>query len=136
MHPPATAARAPAVHERVYPAESRQIRAVRADLRRLLADCPAAEEVVLCASELATNAALHSDSRQPGGEFTVRAQIHRGYRVTIEVEDSGGVWAGLPALDDRPHGLDIIRALAAECGVRLNQSGRTVWVRLDWLRPD
>src|SRR6266478_3363036 len=39
-----------------------QIRAVRADLRGLLGDCPMADDVILCASELAANAAIHSRS--------------------------------------------------------------------------
>jgi hypothetical protein len=42
-----------------------QIRAVRADLRALLGDSPIADDVILCASELAANAALHSRSRKP-----------------------------------------------------------------------
>ena len=40
--------------------------------------CPMADEVILCASELATNAALHSYSRRPGGTFTVRGEIRPG----------------------------------------------------------
>ena len=51
---------------------------VRADLRALLQECPVADEVILCASELAANAALHSDSRLVGGTFTVRATVHHG----------------------------------------------------------
>ena len=38
-------------------------------------DCPRADDVILCASELAANAALHSRSRLPGGTFTVRATV-------------------------------------------------------------
>jgi hypothetical protein len=37
-------------------------------------------------------AALHSGSRLPGGQFTVRAEIHPGDYVWIEVEDNGGPW--------------------------------------------
>jgi anti-sigma regulatory factor (Ser/Thr protein kinase) len=40
------------------------------------------------ACELATNAVLHSASRNPGGTFTVRASIFDDH-VRIEVEDNG-----------------------------------------------
>ncbi len=73
-----------------YPGSTEQIRAVRAALRPLLRDCPVADEVILCASELAANAALHSRSRLPGGTFTVRASINLGRQAQIEVEDDGG----------------------------------------------
>jgi hypothetical protein len=37
-----------------YPGTADQIRVVRADLRALLDDCPMADDVLVCASELAT----------------------------------------------------------------------------------
>jgi anti-sigma regulatory factor (Ser/Thr protein kinase) len=75
-----------------YPGGIEHIRAVRADLRPLLRDCPMADEVILCASELAANAAIHSRSRLPGGTFTVLAVINPGDHAQIEVEDGGGPW--------------------------------------------
>ena len=73
-----------------YPGSPEQISAVRADLRPLLRGCPMADDVILCASELAANAAIHSYSRLPGGTFTVRAKISPGDYAWIEVEDNGG----------------------------------------------
>src|SRR5215467_708563 len=64
--------------EVTYPGGTEHIRAVRADLRTVLDDCPRADDVILCASELAANAALHSRSRLPGGTFTVRATVSPG----------------------------------------------------------
>ena len=100
-----------------YPGSPEQISAVRADLRPLLRGCPMADDVILCASELAANAAIHSHSRLPGGTFTVRAKISPGDYAWIEVEDNGGPWT--PAVRDpsQHHGLDIVRALASECGI-------------------
>ena len=55
-----------------------------------LAGCPAADDAILCLSELASNSVLHSNSRKPGGTFTVRVTSHEGNYVHIEVEDNGG----------------------------------------------
>jgi serine/threonine-protein kinase RsbW len=108
------------------------VRAVRADLRPILHDCPMADDVILCASELAANAAIHSHSRLPGGTFTVRAKISPGDYAWIEVEDNGGPWAPTVRNPSQHDGLDIVRALASECGIDGDQDGRTIWARFDW----
>jgi anti-sigma regulatory factor (Ser/Thr protein kinase) len=88
--------------------------------------------VILCLSELAANAVLHSDSRRPGGTFTVRIERCPGAYVLIEVEDDGGPWLA-PAPDPGSgRGLDIVRVLAAEWGVAASHTGRTVWARFSW----
>ena len=85
---PATDASATWIH--VFPARAEQVRHARRFLALALDDCPMAEEIVLCLSELASNSVLHSASREAGGCFTVRAEIHHGERVRIEVRDDGG----------------------------------------------
>jgi hypothetical protein len=103
-----------------------------ADLRGLLDGCPMADDVILCASELAANAAVHSNSRLPGGQFTVRAEIHPGDYVWLEVEDNGGPWIEAAPDTGQGHGLDIIRALASDCGIDGDYITRIVWARFDW----
>lgn len=119
---------------RTYPGTPDQIANVRADLRALLAGCPIADDVILCASELAANAALHSESRLPGASFTVQVEIYPGDYAWIEVEDSGGTWTAAAPNVTRGHGLDIIQALASDWGIDGSQTGRVVWTRIDW--PD
>ena len=131
MRPPAQAL-AGRTSEITYPGAAEHIRAVRADLRPLLAGCPMADDVILCASELATNAVLHSNSRLPGGTFTVRAAISPGHHVRIEVEDNGGPWTTATSGTARHHGLDIICIVANEWGIDGDYAGRTVWARFDW----
>ena len=97
-----------------YPGSTEHIRAARADLRAILGDCPMADDVILCASELAANAAIHSNSRLPGGTFTVRATISSGHCLRIEVEDNGGPWTSAVSGPTGHHGLDIVRALATD----------------------
>jgi anti-sigma regulatory factor (Ser/Thr protein kinase) len=118
--------------EVTYPGTAEHIRAVRADLRPLLVGCPMADDVILCASELAANAALHSNSRLSSGTFTVRVEISPGCYARIEVEDSGGPWT--PALPDSTghHGLDIVRALATDWGIEDDRTIRSTWARFDW----
>jgi len=78
MHTSAARAHALRTSGVTYRGNMEYVSAVRADLRALLPDCPMADDVILCASELAANAALHSHSRLPGGTFTVRATVHPG----------------------------------------------------------
>ena len=115
-----------------YPGTAEHIRIVRADLRAVLHECPMAHDVILCASELAANAAIHSRSRLPGGPFTVRAKISPGDHAWIEVEDNGGPTS--PGIRDTAghHGLDIVRALATDWGIGGDHTTRTIWARFDW----
>ena len=115
-----------------YRGRPEHVRQARADARDLLAECPAADEVILCLSELAANAVLHSHSRRPGGSFTVRIDSHPGAYIRIEVKDDGGPWLA-PAPDPGSgRGLEIVGALAANWGVATSRAGRTVWARFDW----
>jgi len=115
-----------------YGGRPEHVRQARADARGLLAGCPAADEVILCLSELAANAVRHSNSRRPGGTFTVRIGSRPGAYIRMEVEDDGGPWLA-PAPDPGSgRGLDIISALAAEWGIATSPAGRTVWARFDW----
>ena len=115
-----------------YTGSMEYVSAVRADLRALLRGCSMADGVILCASELAANGALHSHSRLPGGAFTVRATVHPGCHVRIEIEDNGGPWIALPSHPGGHHGLDIVRALASEWGINGDHAARTIWARFDW----
>jgi serine/threonine-protein kinase RsbW len=118
--------------EVTYPGGTEHIRAVRAHLRAVLDDCPMADDVILCASELAANAAQHSRSRLPGGTFTVRATVSPGRYVRVEVEDNGGAWIQTTIDSARHHGLNIIRALADVWGIGGGHATRTVWALFDW----
>jgi serine/threonine-protein kinase RsbW len=131
MHMPAPRALALATSI-TYPGTAEQLRAVRADLRAVLRDCPIADDVILCASELAANAATHSRSRLPGGTFTVRAKVCPGDYAWIEAEDDGG--PASPRIRDPigHHGLDIVRALATDWGIGGDHTARTIWARFDW----
>jgi anti-sigma regulatory factor (Ser/Thr protein kinase) len=110
---------------------------VRRDLAEIITGFPLADDLLLVASELCANAVVHSRSGRPSGGFTVLANVRPGQFVWIEVMDQGGVWDSAQHDDDRPHGLDIVRALAGDTnwGVDGDRSfARVVWVRLRWPR--
>lgn len=96
-----------------YPGVAESVAAARHDVETVLAGVPVVEDAVFCLGELTTNAVVHSRSGQPGGHFTIAAGILPGQLVVVAVADQGGPWAGR-APDSYPHGLEIIRRLAAE----------------------
>jgi serine/threonine-protein kinase RsbW len=113
---------------RAFPATPAQIREARQFLTGVLDGHPAADDAVLCLSELATNAIIHSRSREPGGHFRVRAEVH-GSRVRVEVCAQGGPWK-LSATDDDQNGrgLLVVAQLARNFGrTGDGQAGWTLW---------
>jgi anti-sigma regulatory factor (Ser/Thr protein kinase) len=117
--------------QRTFHGRTDQVSQVRRDIAAYLGNCPAADDLILIADELAANAILHTQSR--GRTFHVRCQLSpRAAR--IEVEDLGGPWRPRNP-GDRPHGLDIIAALTGpdQWGTQpAGTGGRTVWARLTW----
>jgi hypothetical protein len=65
-------------HAWVFPGTPPQVGKARSLLTAALADCPVADDAVLCLSELAGNSVRHSASGKPGGSFTVRAEVSDG----------------------------------------------------------
>ncbi len=120
--------------ERDYPGAVDEPRHVRADLAKVAEDCPFADELVLLASELATNAILHTRSGLPGWTFTVRATVYPGEYAWAEVVDQGGAWATGEHDDEHGRGLAIVAAVAGagNWGIDGDEAARVVWFRLDW----
>jgi anti-sigma regulatory factor (Ser/Thr protein kinase) len=114
-------------HSWTFPATARQVSEARSLLAAVLETCSAADDIVLCLSELATNAMRHSASAAPGGTFTVGAEIAAGIGVWVKVYDDGGAWQE-PASEsaDRMHGLAIVRALATS--ISIDGDADTGWI--------
>ncbi len=124
----------------VLACEPAQVANVRAIVAAALATCPRRDDVVLVASELASNAVAHS-TRRPGGTFTV--QLHTAQRaVELRVHDAGGdsVPELLPEPPDplqRPdpldgaaehgRGLRLVDAYADRWDHHTGDDGCTVW---------
>jgi serine/threonine-protein kinase RsbW len=125
----------PAINfERAYPGTATQPARVRADLAELAGKCPVADELVLLASELVTNAILHSRSGRPDGTFTVRATLYRGDYAWVEVIDQGGAWTADAHDDEHGRGLAIVATVAGDgnWAVEGDEYSHIAWFRLDW----
>ena len=114
------------------PATSEQVVEARRFLTGFVADPALAGDAVLCLSEVATNAVVHSNSRGAGGRFTVSAQLHGDGVLRIEVEDQGGRWVERTKPEGQRHlGLMIVRELASAWGIEGDGlDHRTVWFEL------
>jgi anti-sigma regulatory factor (Ser/Thr protein kinase) len=91
---------------------------------------PAADVAVLLASEIVTNAVLHSNSRRAGGTVTITALETDG-GVRIEVADEGSQ-RSIPQVKGQGcvsggHGLLLVQTLADQWGYLRHDSGTTVW---------
>lgn len=117
-----------------YPGVPREIGKARRDGTPVLQECPAAANVILCLSEIATNAVTHSRSGVPGGHFTVVVDLCCGEYVKVSVIDDGGSWAeGVHGGDIAyRHGLTIVQDLSAGMGIEGDDAGRAVWFVCGW----
>jgi anti-sigma regulatory factor (Ser/Thr protein kinase) len=120
--------------ERDYAGIVSQAQHVRGDLAKVAAECPTVDDVILLASELATNAILHSRSGHPDGVFTVRATLYPGDYAWVEVIDQGGGWTVDGHDDDHGRGLAIVAGVAGDgnWGIDGDTTCRVAWFRLDW----
>jgi anti-sigma regulatory factor (Ser/Thr protein kinase) len=116
---------------RGFPGTPEQAGKARRFLAAVLDNRPAADDAILCLSELASNACLHSRSRHPGGRFTVRAELN-AQELRVEVCDEGGPWVWPSQPDEHGRGLLIVASLARAWG-RAGDSeyGWTVWFEMD-----
>lgn len=135
-----TAASPPATRSlrRTFRGEPAQVPLAREFVFRYLNErhCPAetVQDILVCVSELAANAVLHSRSGLPGGHFSVEV-VCAGQSVHVAVEDSGGPWAerAHDGMDEEyGRGLQVVSALSAEMGIAGDASGRMAWFCCYW----
>ena len=117
---------------RAFAAQPLQVAYARRFVAGILTGLAAADDIVLCVSELASNAVLHSSSRAPGGHFIIRTWISAAGRIRTEVEDCGGPWIPDTEQDEeRGRGLLIVASLATRWGITGSDCGRIAWLELD-----
>lgn len=129
--------------ERFYRRERRSVPAAREFAREALTEWgfeSREDEILLCVSELATNALLHGVP--PGRGFLLLLRRDFGDALRVEVHDSG---SGLPHLAAQPgrdrdqeesgRGLLLVDALADKWDVGERDPGKIVWCEFAARRP-
>lgn len=124
------------LRERFYRRERRSVPAAREFVREALAGGALgarADDVLLCVSELATNALLHGVPPGRGYLLRVWAAVEHGL-LRVEVHDSGD---GAPcaraaeAGAESGRGLLLVGAVADRWGVEERSPGKVVWCEVE-----
>lgn len=119
---------------RVFAGSPHQVRHVRHFVGQVIARCPVSDDVVLLASELATNAIVHTASGM-GGTFAV-AVSRTADCVRVEVTDGGSAKTPTAHRDgssgEAGRGLRLVEEIAARWGYSGGQHGRAVWFEVEW----
>lgn len=134
------------VREAFFRRERRSVPAAREFTARALSDwhvTARTEDVLLCVSELATNALVHGVPPGRGYRLHLHLDLEgSGDLLRVEVHDSGpglsevreaGTGAG--AEDQGGRGLLLVSALADKWGVDERHPGKTVWCELSLGSP-
>jgi serine/threonine-protein kinase RsbW len=116
-----------------------QISEVRHWLADLLPDCAARADLLLLATELCTNAIVHSRSGEPGGQFSVDIDWTPAL-VRVVVGDQGAASAPAVAaltgraalLSDSGRGLLLVDSVADDWGTASRPNRRWVWSDVRW----
>jgi anti-sigma regulatory factor (Ser/Thr protein kinase) len=116
-----------------------QVLEVRDWLEDLLPDCAARADVLLLASELCTNAIIHSRSGEPGGQFSVDIDWAPTLaRVVIGDQGSATTPAIVPRsgdpgqLSETGRGLLLVDDVADDWGTVSRPNRRWVWADVEW----
>ena len=100
------------------PATEGQVIKARKFVATFVDDPTLAADAVLCLSEVATNAVIHSNSRHVGGQFTVSAERYRDGHLRVEVQDEGGRWMERAKAEGQHLGLLLVQPAQQRMGNR------------------
>lgn len=118
---------------RVLPGEEHQLAILRRWLAALLPDNSTRDDLLIVATELATNAVRHTASGQ-GGWFAVEITWLKSV-IRVAVADCGGPTEPLVVEDpaaENGRGLLVVRGLSERIGVSGSHLGRLVWAEIRW----
>lgn len=130
-------ASAPALAQRsliwqmTFPGMRDQPGRVRRELANVLRAHPDLDDILMVASELCTNAVVHTRSGHQGGTFSVEITATGEESLTVAVSDEGAatgprLLAPAPT-DTHFRGLQVVRSLSRDYGVDGDAEGRKVW---------
>lgn len=106
---------------RSFAPSTKSVPEVRSYVREALAGSPLIDDVVLVASELATNVVRHAQTA-----FTVSVSVNDGIR--LEVSDGSSIIPAVEELSESYRGLRVVEATSEEWGIEATRTGKKVWV--------
>jgi anti-sigma regulatory factor (Ser/Thr protein kinase) len=119
---------------RVFLGARSEVRNVRAFVGDAVGGCPVADDVILLASEVATNAIMHTASGKDGTLTVVVDGDDK--RVRVEVHDDGSGSAPdvgtAESEQESARGLYLVEELATRWGHYGGRDGRVVWFEVEW----
>ncbi|MEU4235375.1 ATP-binding protein [Nonomuraea sp. NPDC026600] len=133
----------PKAFHQAFPGQADQIGAARRWVLEHLPlpdDDPRAHDIALVASELATNAVMHSASGCPAGRFALQIEVEgdstdQAGALGLTCIDMGPALVSMPRGEgEGGRGLALVQELADAYDVVLTPTCRTVWCRLEWHR--
>jgi serine/threonine-protein kinase RsbW len=124
---------------RRFPGEPPQVSKARSWVAELLPACDPLDELLIFASELATNAVTHTRSGEPGGWFDVEVTWSpKAARVVVGDQGSDEVPTSKASSGDggtdfeTGRGLMLIDAMSADWGAVGDASARWLWADAAW----
>jgi anti-sigma regulatory factor (Ser/Thr protein kinase) len=119
---------------RVFPGATGQVGRARLFVGDVLDGCPVADDAVLLASELVTNAIAHTASGTGGKVIVI---VYRAdTRVRVEVHDGGSdrvpVVHPVGEARESGFGLGLVELVADRWGHCGGRRSRVVWFMLEW----
>ena len=127
-----------AIWQKTFPGLEDQPRRVREELAVVLRAHPDLDEILLVASELCTNAVVHTRSGRQDGTFGVEVTAIGEESLMIAVTDEGA--STVPRLraakptEIHFRGLQVVESLSLDYGDYGDEEGRTVWALFAPLR--
>jgi serine/threonine-protein kinase RsbW len=124
---------------RVFPGEPPLVGQARSWIAELLPACSPLDDLLLLASELASNAVAHTRSGQPGGQFTVEVTWSpQSARVVVGDQGSDEVPVAVASPGEQGEylesgrGLLLVDALSAAWGTAGDADARWLWADVEW----
>lgn len=109
------------LHQEDFQPEPLSVRAVRQFVTKALSNLPQLDDIVLTASELATNVIRHAHT-----PFTVQLELHQNM-VRLEITDGSSIVPAVEDLSESQRGLRLVTAASDNWGIEGNHNGKTIW---------
>ena len=113
------------LHERDFQPDPPSARAVRRFVSEALAGSSHLDDVILTASELASNVIRHAHT-----PYTVRVE-HDEDLIRLEISDGSSIVPAIEDLAASQRGLRVVTATSDNWGIEGTDNGKTIWAEFE-----